>query len=393
MEMVVPRDWTPISSMIKVVGVGGGGCNAVSYMHSKGIEGCLFLVCNTDQKTLERCSVPTKIRIGDGMGAGTRPEVGREYALESAERIKEALVDPDTKMVFVTASLGGGTGTGAAPVVAEICRQAGILTVGVVTLPFASEGRKARLRALDGLDAMRSSVDSLIVIDNNRLYTEYGNLSIWEAFHKVDEVLSTAVEGILGIIEKTGYINVDLNDVQTIMRDSGMALMGCGCGRGEDRVEAAIRMALDSPLLNNYDLRKATNVLVNVTCSASNEGLTMSELSLLEHQIEDCLGVTDNYKKGIVFDDDPTFGDKVEVTIIATGLDMMGALPEDYYSEEREFVQEFQKAREPEGESSEVEAPQIPEPEKTDSALSRVITRIRETVSKLYDELEENEII
>lgn len=387
---VVPPDWAPISSMIKVVGVGGGGCNAVSYMYSKGIQGCLFVACNTDLKTLDRCSVPTQIRIGDGLGAGTRPEVGREYALQSAERIKDALVDPGTKMVFITASLGGGTGTGAAPVVAEICRQAGILTVGVVTLPFATEGKSARMKALDGLDAMRSSVDSLIVIDNNKLYRHYGSLSIWDAFHKADEVLSTAVEGILGIIEKTGYINVDLNDVQTIMRDSGMALMGTGCGTGDNRVADAIREATDSPLLNNYDLKKATKVLMNVTCSASSQGLRMDELSLLETKIGECLGITENYKKGIVFDEDPEFGDRVEVTIIATGVDMMGAVPEDYYSEDREFVpvqlEIAPEVEEPIISDVEIMVPEANEiPEEEPKGLIKVISRIRDEVARMYN--------
>lgn len=394
MDFVVPKDWTPISSMIKVVGVGGGGCNAVSYMYSKGIEGCQFLVCNTDLKTLDRCSVPNQIRIGDGLGAGTRPEVGREYALASADRIKDALVDPNTKMVFVTASLGGGTGTGAAPVVAEICKQAGILTVGVVTLPFDSEGKTARMKALDGLDAMRSMVDSLIVIDNNKLYKHYGGLSIWEAFHKVDEVLSTAVEGILGIIEKTGYINVDMNDVQTMMRDSGMALMGCGVGTGENRVCDAIDAATDSPLLNNYDLKKATKVLVNVTCSGSSQGLRMEELSLLENKISESLGITENYKKGIVFDENPEFGDKVEVTIIATGVEMMGAVPEDFYSEDREFVPAIEEVKVHEIDSPVLEDPDTDEPEVTEdpepTGIMKIVSRIKEEITKLYDGLEDD---
>lgn len=391
--IVFPKDWTPISSMIKVVGVGGGGCNAVSYMYSKGIEGCQFLVCNTDQKTLDRCSVPTQIRIGDGLGAGTRPDVGREHALNSIDRIKDALVDKNTKMVFVTASLGGGTGTGAGPVVAEICRQAGILTVGVVTLPFASEGRSTRMKALDGLDAMRSSVDSLIVIDNNKLYEHYGSLSLWDAFHKVDEVLSTAVEGILGIIEKTGYINVDLNDVQAMMRESGMALMGCGSGSGGSRVNDAIEAAIDSPLLNNYDLKKATKVLVNVTCSASNQGLKMEELSLLESKISECLGITDNYKKGIVFDDDPEFGDRLDVTIIATGVDMMGAVPEDYYSEGREAYRIPSEMPDPVQET--IEPGPVPGEENQDedtveeapTGIMKIVSRIKSEVAKLYDSM------
>lgn len=387
------KEWGSLGRMIKVVGVGGGGCNAVSYMYSKGIEGCLFVVCNTDLKTLERCEVPTQIRIGNGLGAGTRPELGREYALQNADRIKEALVDENTKMVFVTASLGGGTGTGAAPVVAEICKQAGILTIGVVTLPFATEGKYARLKALDGLDAMRMSVDSLIVIDNNKLYDHYGSLSVWEAFHKADEVLSTAVEGILGIIEKTGYINVDLNDVQTMMRDSGMALMGRGCGRGESRVDDAIREATDSPLLNNYDLKKATKVLVNVTCSASNQGLRMDELSLLENKIDEYLGITENYKKGIVFDDDPEFGDKIDITIVATGIDMMGAVPEDYYSEEREMIGDTIDVGTTISDVGADMADMIEDKTQSEHhSLKGIIARVKTEVAKLYNSFEDEEV-
>ncbi|MCQ2147604.1 MAG: cell division FtsZ family protein, partial [Bacteroidales bacterium] len=373
-----------------------------------------------DSKTLERVSGPNQIRIGDGLGAGTKPEVGKKYAIEDRTRIEEALIDSVTKMVFVTASLGGGTGTGAAPIVADICKQAGILTVGVVTLPFATEGKSARMKALDGLDAMRMAVDSLIVIDNNRLYSCYGGLSIWEAFHKADEVLSTAVEGILGIIEKTGYINVDLNDVQTMMRDSGMALMGCGSGSGENRVNDAIQKAIESPLLNNYDLKKATKVLVNVTCSASNQGLKMEELSLLEHKIGECLGITDNYKKGIVFDEDPEFGDRLDVTIIATGVQMMGAVPEDYFEQERVVekpVVNDDNAPEPASEfieELEIKSPEIESPTpapaterhqkengassgtskqevdtgKTSPVIIRVVSRIKDGVAKLYDDME-----
>lgn len=335
----VPTDWVSLTSMIKIVGVGGGGCNAVSYMYEKGITGCQMYVCNTDSKALERSVVPNHIRIGNGLGAGTRPEVGRSAALESCDRIMEALIDGQTQMVFVTASLGGGTGTGAAPVVAAICKEAGLLTVGVVTLPFESEGKAARTKALDGLDSMRHSVDSLIVIDNNKLYSHYGSLSISSAFHKADEILTTAVLGILGIIEKTGYINVDLNDVQTMMRDSGMALMGCGSGTGEGRVDMAVTEAIESPLLNNYDLKKATKVLVNVTSGDSDLGLRMDELKHLEDTIVANLGVTENYKKGIIFEKDPDYGDRLEVTIIATGVEMMGEVAEDYGDTPREAVE------------------------------------------------------
>lgn len=270
---------------------------------------------------------------------------------------------------------------------AAICREAGILTVGVVTIPFSTEGQSARMKALDGLDAMKEVVDSLIVIDNNRLYDHYGNLSIWAAFHKVDEVLSTAVEGILGIIEKTGYINVDLNDVQTMMRDSGMALMGSGRGSGENRVDEAIRNAIDSPLLNNYNLKKATKVLVNVTCSAMEDGLTMGELETLETCIGKYLGITDNYKKGIVFSDDPAFGDNVDVTIIATGVDMMGAVPVDYFDESRK-TELFPIEEDEDSETTLTVSDSTADDGTTSprSGISRIVALIKSEVSRLYDE-------
>ena len=388
-DNIVPSDWVPINSMIKVVGVGGGGCNAISYMYSKGVSGCLFYACNTDQKTLEKCNVPNLIRIGNGFGAGARPEVGRNSALEAAEQIRRELVDDNTEMVFVTASLGGGTGTGAAPVVAGICKDAGILTIGVVTLPFATEGLATRMRALDGLDSMKEAVDSLIVIDNNRLYKHYGKLSIRAAFNKVDEVLSTAVEGILGIIEKTGYINVDLNDVKTMMRDSGMALMGKGSGTGENRVDEAIKEAIESPLLNNYDFKKATKVLVNITCSNSDDGLTMNEVESLEGSINNYLGVTENYKKGIVFSEDPGFGDKVEITLIATGVEMMRAVPEDYYSELRAVSQKQEEKPEEAVTEVELSMEDLSQPAIVPERgiIKTAVTRIRTGISKMYDEI------
>lgn len=388
-ESITPLDWIPISKMIKVIGVGGGGCNAVSYMWSKGVTECQFYACNTDYKTLEKCPVPNVIRIGSGLGAGTRPEVARKFALEAADKIKNALVSDETKMVFVTASLGGGTGTGAAPVVAAICKEAGILTVGVVSLPFNTEGQVVRMKALDGLDEMKEVVDSLIVIDNNRLYEHCGKLSIRTAFNKVDEVLATAVESIIGIIETTGYVNVDINDVKTMMKDSGMALMGRGSGTGKSRVDDAFKEAISSPLLNNYNLRKATKVLVNITCSGSDDGLTVDELGALEKSISQHLGITDNYKKGLVFSDDPEYGDKVSVILIATGVEMMGAVPEDYFSEERDFPQIS------ETDDYEAEGTQDKENEDATSSavmmngqarIMKVVSRIKEEVVRLYEE-------
>ena len=388
-ESIAPLDWIPVSKMIKVIGVGGGGCNAVSYMWSKGVTGCQFYACNTDYKTLEKCPVPNVIRIGNGLGAGTRPEVARKFALEAADRIKNALVSDETKMVFVTASLGGGTGTGAAPVVAAVCKEAGILTVGVVSLPFNTEGQVVRMKALDGLDEMKEVVDSLIVVDNNRLYENCGKLSIRAAFNKVDEVLATAVESIIGIIETTGYVNVDINDVRTMMKDSGMALMGRGTGTGKNRINDAFKEAISSPLLNNYNLQKATKVLVNITCSSSDDGLTVDELGALETSINQHLGITDNYKKGIVLSDDPEYGDKINVILIATGVEMMGAVPEDYFSEARDLQQ-----------VSEIEENEIGGSKDCDVAddatsalmmnghtkVMKIVSRIKEEVVRLYEE-------
>ena len=324
---VVPETWIPEESIIKVIGVGGGGCNAVNYMYKQRIEGCTFIVCNTDSQALEKCDVPLKIQLGEGLGAGTNPTEGRNAALNSQDEIAEKVLGGDTDMLFITAGMGGGTGTGAAPVIAAMAKKKGILTVGVVTIPFRNQGNETMSKAIDGINELEKNVDSLLIIDNEKLFEFYGDLLLQEAFPKADEVLATAVRGITEIIKKRGYINVDFKDVKTMMKNSGMALMGCGTGTGENRIEDAVRLALESPLLNDFDLTTAKNVLVNITVGNNTQGMTMSELAQVSALIKEYTGKANNFKNGIVYEEDPEFGDRVNITVIATGFKMSMLLP------------------------------------------------------------------
>lgn len=325
---ITPNDWKQVENMIKVVGVGGAGCNAVTYMYDQGVKGCSFIACNTDAQALERSSVPVKIQLGHGrLGAGTDPIKGRKAAMESEEQIRELVLDDNTQMLFITAGLGGGTGTGAAPVIADLARQKGILTVAVVTMPFSNEGSEALTKAIDGLRSLEKLVDSLIVIKNEKLYEHYGNLLVQDAFPKSDEVLATAVRGITEIIGRPGYINVDFEDIKTMMRGSGYALMGCGVGSGPERLDQAVQEAFESPLLNEYDLKSAKYVLVNITAGHNERGLTMEELATLNDKIKDHTGKANNFKRGLVWDEDPDFGDQVRITAIVTGLQYNDILP------------------------------------------------------------------
>ena len=324
---LTPTDWVTVNSTIKVIGVGGGGCNAVNYMYNQKIEGCTFIVCNTDSQALEKCDVPIKIQLGEGLGAGTNPTEGRNAALNSQDEIAEKVLDNDTDMLFITAGMGGGTGTGAAPVIAAMAKKKGILTVGVVTIPFRNQGNETMSKAIDGINELEKNVDSLLIIDNEKLFDFYGDLLLQEAFPKADEVLATAVRGITEIIKKRGYINVDFKDVKTMMKNSGMALMGCGTGTGENRIEDAVRLALESPLLNDFDLTTAKNVLVNITVGNNEQGMTMSELAQVSKLIKEYTGKANNFKNGIVYEDDPEFGDRVNITVIATGFKMSMLLP------------------------------------------------------------------
>lgn len=327
--LIVPADWVVSDSTIKVLGVGGGGCNAVSYMYEQGIEGCSFIVCNTDSMHLMASPVPSKIQLGPGLGAGTNPTKGRNAALESQDEIAKKVLDGKTQMLFITAGMGGGTGTGATPVIAKMAKDRGILTVAVVTIPFVNEGKKALSRALDGIHELEKNVDSLIIINNERLYDYYGDQLIQDAFPKADEVLATAVRGIVEIIKKKGYINVDFEDVKTMMKDSGMALMGYGTGSGEDRIQKAVKQAFESPLLNDFDLKSAKNVLVNTTVGKNDKGLKMEEMRQLNDLIDEYTGGGNNFKRGLIYDERPEAGDTIHITSIVVGLHFTDVIGQD----------------------------------------------------------------
>ena len=327
--MIAPVDWPTSDAIIKVLGVGGGGCNAVNYMYRKNIQGCSFVVCNTDAQALGRSDVPVKVQMGKGLGAGTNPTKGRNAAIESQDEIALKVLDDNTKMLFITAGMGGGTGTGATPVIAKLAKDKGILTVAVVTLPFRNEGREVLSRAVDGIHELEKNVDSLIIINNEKLYEFFGDHLIQDAFPKADEVLATAVRGIIEIIKKPGYINVDFEDIQTMMRGSGMALMGCGTGSGPNRIDDAIKQAFESPLLNDFDLKTAKNVLINITSGNNEKGLTMNDLSQINEKIASYTGGANNFKHGLIWDDDPEIGDTIHITAIATGFRINAVLGPD----------------------------------------------------------------
>ncbi|MFM6964977.1 MAG: cell division protein FtsZ, partial [Sphingomonadales bacterium] len=307
------------SSIIKVIGVGGGGSNAVNHMYLQGIAGVDFIVCNTDCQALDHSPVPYKIQLGpnltEGRGAGMIPEVGMNAAMENIQEIRE-LLSAGTKMVFVTAGMGGGTGTGAAPVIAQVARDLGILTVGIVTVPFNFEGRKRRQQAEEGLERMRQNVDTLLIINNERL-REYGkNMSLSEAFSHADDVLTVAAKGIAEVISVTGAINVDFNDVNTVMRNSGHAIMGSAVASGEDRAMVAVQNALNSPLLNDNDISGARYVLLNITYG--DREVMMDEITDITDYIQDAAGSTADVIWG--HGKDASLGDQLSLTIIATGF-------------------------------------------------------------------------
>ena len=320
---IIPNDWTQENSIIKVVGVGGGGCNAVNYMYRQNIQGCSFIVCNTDAQALQNSEVPVKIQMGqNGLGAGTDPTAGRNAALEAQDEIARKVLDCGTQMLFITAGMGGGTGTGASPVIAKMAKDRGILTVAVVTIPFKNEGNESQSKAVDGIHELEKNVDALLIINNEKLYQFFGDTLIQEAFPKADEVLATAVKGIIEVITKSGYINVDFQDVCKMMRGSGMALMGSGEGTGPDRLNLAVKGAFESPLLNDFDLKTAKNVLINITTGNNEQGAKMSDLEKIDDMISAYTGDANHFKKGIIWDDDPAFGDKVRITAIVTGFNM-----------------------------------------------------------------------
>ena len=268
----------------------------------------------------QRSNVPIKIQLGAGLGAGTDPVAGRNAALDAQDIIAEKVLDNQTQMLFITAGMGGGTGTGAAPVIAKMAKDRGILTVAVVTLPFKNEGNESMAKAVDGIRELERNVDSLLLISNDKIGEYFGDELIHKAFPKTDEVLATAVKGIIEIISTNGYINVDFKDVTNMMRNSGMALMGTGIGKGANRLEEAVKGALESPLLNDFDLSTARNVLINITVSGTEEGIKFSELDRINEMIEAYTGGANRFKRGIIYD--PSVRDEVHITAIATGFDM-----------------------------------------------------------------------
>lgn len=319
MDFQMPKNQ---SSQIKVMGIGGGGSNAVNYMFEHGINGVDFVICNTDSQALEASPVPIKIQLGasltEGLGAGANPEVGRKAAEESADRITE-LLDTNTKMLFLTAGMGGGTGTGAAPVIAEIAREKGILTVGVVTIPFSTEGGFRKKYADDGIAELKKYVDTLLVINNEKLIEVYGDLTFTQAFGKANEVLNTATKGIAEVISQHLMVNIDLNDARRVLENSGTAVMGQAEAEGENRAIEAVKEALDSPLLNDNDITGAQQVLLKIVTGAGDDEIKMSELANIKNAIQKAAGTNVNIIEGIGIDAD--LGSKVSVTVIATGFE------------------------------------------------------------------------
>lgn len=305
------------SSIIKVIGVGGGGSNAVTHMFTQGIRGVDFLICNTDCQALDTSPVPVKIQLGNkGLGAGSIPSVGKDAATENIDDIRKIL-ENNTKMVFITAGMGGGTGTGAAPVIASLAKELGILTVGIVTLPFSFEGRKRTQQARAGIDELRKSVDTLLIICNDKLRELEGDLKLSEAFTKADNILAVAAKGIAEIITVTGYINVDFEDVKTVMKDSGKAIMGSGMAEGENRSLEAVQMAMTSPLLDDANIRGASNILLYI--SSGTEEITLDEVMEITDYIQHEAGSGADIIWGNGTDE--TLGNKISITLIATGFD------------------------------------------------------------------------
>ena len=317
-EFILPKNQ---SNVIKVIGIGGGGSNAINYMYNKGIKGVDYVVCNTDSQALENSPVPNKVQLGiketEGLGAGADPVIGEKAAIESLDEMRR-LLEKNTKMIFITAGMGGGTGTGAAPIISKLAMEMDILTVGIVTMPFVFEGKIRMSHANKGLDKLRSNVDSLIVVNNNKLRDIYGNLGVKEGFSKADEVLATAAKGIAEVITHHYTQNIDLKDAKTVLSKSGNAIMGSYSASGEKRALKAVSNALDSPLLNDNRIDGAQNVLLLIV-SGSTE-VTIDEIGIINDYIQEKAGNNANIIMGI--GDDPNLIDDITVTVIATGFDM-----------------------------------------------------------------------
>ena len=310
------------SSIIKVVGVGGGGSNAVNYMYSLNIEGVNFIICNTDAQAIAQSRVPNKVQLGphltQGLGAGANPDIGRQATEESLEEIRRIL-EVNTKMVFITAGMGGGTGTGGAPIIAKICKDLGILTVGIVTTPFGYEGRKRQVQAEEGIQILKQYVDTLLVISNDKLRHQYGNLKMKEAFAKADNVLATAAKCITDVINSTGQINVDFADVCTVMRNGGVAILGSASCEGENRAQRAIEEALNSPLLNDNEIHGAKWILININSSEGDDEFTMDEVDIIQNYLISQAGEHSDVILGLGYDN--SLGANIGITLIATGFE------------------------------------------------------------------------
>jgi len=310
------------SSIIKVIGVGGGGSNAVNHMFSQNIEGVDFVICNTDAQAIAQSLVPNKIQLGpyltQGLGAGANPSIGRRAMEESFEEIR-AILEVNTKMAFITAGMGGGTGTGGAPILAKICKDLGILTVGIVTTPFAYEGKKRLAQAEEGIQELKDHVDTLLVISNDKLRHQFGNLKMKDAFSKADNVLATAAKCITDVISHTGQINVDFADVCTVMTNGGVAILGSATAEGENRAQVAIENALTSPLLNDNDIRGAKWILININSSEGDHEFTMDEVEVIQNYLLSQAGEETDVILGLGYDS--SLGNQIGITIIATGFD------------------------------------------------------------------------
>lgn len=306
-----------IPNIIKVIGVGGGGGNAVTHMFTEGIQGVDFILCNTDKQALDKSPVAKKIHLGKRLlGAGNKPDEGHKAAIETTEELREILAQ-DTKMLFITAGMGGGTGTGAAPVVAEVARELDILTVGIVTLPFSFEGKRRQQQALLGIEELRKHVDALLVISNDKLRQEHGDMKLAQAFKKADDVLKTAAKGIAEIITVTGYVNVDFQDVNTVMRNSGKAIMGSGYAEGEGRALRAVTEAVHSPLLDDSEIAGAKNILVYIT--SGTEEVSLDEVTEITEYVQEATGNCSDVIWGN--GEDLSLGEGINVTLIATGFE------------------------------------------------------------------------
>ena len=360
------------SSIIKVIGIGGGGSNAVNHMFSQNIEGVDFIICNTDAQAIALSKVPNKIQLGphltQGLGAGANPSIGRQATEESLEEIKRIL-QVNTKMAFITAGMGGGTGTGGAPIIAKICKDLGILTVGIVTTPFAYEGKKRIAQAEEGIMLLKNHVDTLLVISNDKLRHQFGNLKMKEAFGRADNVLATAAKCITDVINSTGQINVDFADVCTVMSNGGVAILGSAAAEGENRAQMAIENALTSPLLNDSDIRGAQWILININSAEGEHEFTMDEVEIIQNYILAQAGEETDVILGLGYDN--TLGNQIGITLIATG-----------FEHKDPFAKETKKITSPEDDKIVLEL-QLPSVAKLDATVTSVA--IEETAAPVME--------